>query len=134
APVKALASAPVPSAAPAAAPVAPPPATPAPRPAPAVASPAEAEARLGGAPARKLALDFDADCWVEVRDENNQVLLSGVSRAGEHRDLEAHGPVRIVVGNAPATRLSWNGRPVDLAEFTRLTVARLTLDPAADHP
>lgn len=89
---------------------------------------------VSGAPGRKLALDFDADCWVEVRDENNQVLLSGVSRAGDHRDLEAHGPVRIVVGNAPATRLSWNGRPVDLAEFTRLTVARLTLDPAADTP
>jgi cytoskeleton protein RodZ len=81
-----------------------------------------------------LALDFDADCWVEVRDENNQVLLSGVSRAGDHRDLEAHGPLRIVVGNAPATRLSWNGRPVDLAEFTRVAVARLTLDPALDHP
>lgn len=90
-----------------------------------------ASAAAGG---RKLALDFDADCWVEVRDENNQVLLSGMSRAGDHRDLEAHGPVRIVVGNAPATRLSWNGRPVDLAEFTRVTVARLTLDPASDHP
>lgn len=133
APAAVVASAPTTSAAPAVAPAAPP-ATPVPHPAPAIASPAEADARFGGAPARKLALDFDADCWVEVRDENNQVLLSGVSRAGEHRDLEAHGPVRIVVGNAPATRLSWNGRPVDLAEFTRLTVARLTLDPAADHP
>lgn len=83
---------------------------------------------------RKLELDFDADSWVEVRDENNQVLLSGLSRAGDHRDVEAHGPVRIVVGNAPGTRVSWNGRPVDLAEFTRFTVARLTLDPAQGNP
>ena len=92
---------------------------------------AQAARSAGG---RKLELEFDADSWVEVRDETGRVLLSGVSKAGDHRDLEAHGPVRIVVGNAPGTRVSWNGHPVDLAEFTRVTVARLTLDPAADHP
>jgi cytoskeleton protein RodZ len=106
---------------------------------PAVAPTAARAAAPLGPPAagpgmRKLELDFDAECWVEVRDENNRVLLSGVSRAGEHRDLEARGPVRIVVGNAPATHLSWNGRPVDLAEFTQVAVARLTLDPATERP
>ena len=83
---------------------------------------------------RKLQLEFDADSWVEVRDDTGKILLSGMSRAGDRRDVEAHGPVRIVVGNAPKTRLSFDGHPVDLAEFTRMTVARLTIDPTAENP
>ena len=65
--------------------------------------------------------------WVDVRDANGQVLLSRTVLPGESVGLDGALPIRLVIGNAAATRLGFRGRPVDLAPRTRDNVARVEL-------
>lgn len=65
--------------------------------------------------------------WVDVRDANGQVLLSRTVLPGESVGLDGALPIRLVIGNAAATRLGFRGRPVDLASRTRDNVARVEL-------
>ena len=63
----------------------------------------------------------------EVRDRNNQVLLSRTLGAGETAGLDGTPPLRLVIGNAQGTRVSVRGQPVSLAPATKDNVARLEL-------
>ncbi|MFN7726184.1 MAG: helix-turn-helix domain-containing protein [Rubrivivax sp.] len=105
--------------APAAAPVAP---------LPTAAAPATA-APLAPVAAGAAALQLQADqaTWAEVRDARGQVLVSRLVRAGEVLQLSGTPPLKLTLGNAPGTRLSFRGKPVDLVPFTRDSVARFEL-------
>ncbi|MFY9513357.1 MAG: DUF4115 domain-containing protein, partial [Rubrivivax sp.] len=96
---------------------------PAPPPAVAVATPAPA-APSGASP---LQLRVDAASWIEVRDARGALLLSRTVLPGETVGLDGALPIRLTIGNAPATRVSFRGKPVDLAAATRDSVARLEL-------
>ena len=65
--------------------------------------------------------------WVEVVDARSQVLLSRVLQPGETVALDGAMPLRVKVGNAAGTQLSFRGVAVDLAASTRDNVARLEL-------
>jgi len=72
-------------------------------------------------------LTADATSWVELRDASDKVLLSRVLQPGESLGFDGASPFRLTIGNAQATRLSFHGKPVDLAPKTRDNVARLQL-------
>lgn len=74
-----------------------------------------------------LQLRAGESSWVEVRDGRGRVLISRTVQRGEAVGLDGELPLRLVVGNAGATQLSFRGRPVDLAPHTRDSVARLEL-------
>jgi len=65
--------------------------------------------------------------WVEVVDARSQILLSRVLQPGETVALDGAMPLRVKVGNAAGTQLSFRGVTVDLAASTRDNVARLEL-------
>lgn len=65
--------------------------------------------------------------WIEVVDGSNQPLLSRIVQPGESVGLDGALPLRLTIGNAGATELSFRGRPVDLAPLTRENIARLEL-------
>ncbi len=77
--------------------------------------------------ARLLQLVTSEVSWVEVRDGRDRVLLSRTVQPGETVGLDGATPLRLVVGNASATELSFRGQPVDLAPRTRDNVARVEL-------
>lgn len=79
------------------------------------------------APARMLQLRAEAASWVEARDRSGAVLFSRLVQPGESVAFDGAPPVRLVIGNAPATQLRWRGQPVDLAPQTRDSVARIEL-------
>jgi cytoskeleton protein RodZ len=82
-----------------------------------------------GAPAAVLALKASAETWVEVQDAAGQLLLQRKVAPGEALSLEsAELPLRLTIGNASATQLSFRGQPVDLSANTLGNVARLQLD------
>ncbi len=81
----------------------------------------------GPPPKTMVQLRADEASWVEVRDGRGQVLLSRTVQAGESVGFDGALPIRMTIGNAPATRVSFRGRPVDLAASTRDSVARLEL-------
>lgn len=74
-----------------------------------------------------LLLRSTAESWVAVTDARGQTLLSRVLTPGETVGLDGAMPLRLVIGNAGATSVTFRGQPVDLAPRTRDNVARLEL-------
>ena len=80
------------------------------------------------APDTAFRLRAQAPSWVEVRDANSRVLLARLIKAGEEVTLDAPAPLRVKIGNARSTQLTFRGKPVDLAAAGgRDNVARLEL-------
>ena len=111
------------------------PAAPAAVPATAVASPAAsavsaaaAVPAASAAAAGLLQLRTSADSWIEVVDARGQTLVSRLVASGETLALDGVPPLKLTIGDAGATQVSFRGRAVDLAPYTmRDKVARLTL-------
>jgi cytoskeleton protein RodZ len=99
----------------------------APQPAPATqAAASEPKAAAGTG---RLDLQFAGPSWVEVRDARGEILLARTLSATSKQTLTGKLPLSLRIGNASVVRLQFDGRPVDLAPFTRLEIARLTLPP-----
>jgi cytoskeleton protein RodZ len=91
-------------------------------------APPPAAAGGGEAPAARLVqLATSEASWIEVRDARDRVLLSRTVQPGERVGLDGTPPLRLTIGNAGATELSFRGQPVDLAPRTRDNVARVEL-------
>lgn len=95
--------------------------------APAPTAPVAVAPPAASAPASPDALRIAATgaSWVEVSDGRGRVLLSRTLQAGESVLLDGAAPLRVKLGNAPATQLSFRGQPVALPG--RDTVVRLEL-------
>jgi len=76
---------------------------------------------------RQLAFRFGAESWVEVRDASGSVVYAGVNRAGSTRMVQGRPPFALVIGNAANVSLEFEGKPVELAAHTKVSVARLTV-------
>ncbi|MCU0896014.1 MAG: helix-turn-helix domain-containing protein [Burkholderiales bacterium] len=108
-------------------------------PAPAPTEPAKAEDAQAKAPAepaspplvaatKRLRLEFERESWVEIKDADGNTLLSRVNPAGSRQVVEGVAPLQIVIGNASAVRMTVNDEAFDLKPFTRVDIARITLD------
>lgn len=89
--------------------------------------PEDEGASAPGAPRGAAVLRTTAESWIEVRDGRGETLLSRVMLPGETVGLDGALPLRLKIGNADGTRLSFHGQPVDLAAYTRDNVARVEL-------
>lgn len=86
------------------------------------------EPRVPGARARMLALQFERDSWVEIKQGNGRILMSQLNRGGTEQMVEGVPPFEIIIGNAPNVRLIYNNTPVDLRPHLKVDVARLKLE------
>ncbi|HET7794896.1 MAG TPA: RodZ domain-containing protein [Rhizobacter sp.] len=73
-----------------------------------------------------LLVRASAESWVEVIDGRGTALISRVLQPGEAVGLDGASPLRVKIGNASATQVSFRGKAVDLAP-TRDNVAKLEL-------
>ncbi|WP_421621384.1 RodZ domain-containing protein [Alkalilimnicola ehrlichii] len=74
-----------------------------------------------------LVLHISGTTWLEVRDEDGERLMVGNYQGEETHQLQGEGPFALVIGNADAVRVEFQGDAVDLAPHTRGNVARLTI-------
>lgn len=96
---------------------------------PAAAAPAiQTVAREPGPNDKVARLMFTRESWVEVRDGQGRIIFSQLNPAGTAQAVSGLPPLRLVVGNASGVRLLFNDRQVDLAPYTQVDVARLTLE------
>jgi cytoskeleton protein RodZ len=66
--------------------------------------------------------------WVEVRQRDGKVLLTQNNAAGSEQVVRGQPPYRVVIGNASAVTLAYEGKPIDLEPVTSAeNVARLTV-------
>jgi cytoskeleton protein RodZ len=98
-------------------------------PTPTGAAPATETATPGAGAARTQTVDlaFRDTAWVEVRDRDGRVLLTGTNRRGTVQTVSGTPPLAIVIGNALNVTLRYKGEPVDLTPFTQKNIAQLTL-------
>lgn len=75
-----------------------------------------------------LGFTFSGESWVEVTDRNGKIVLDRKFKDGEAQEVVGRPPFSVVVGNAKATRMAYNGKEIDLAPHTRVAVARLTVN------
>jgi cytoskeleton protein RodZ len=76
----------------------------------------------------RVRLRFDRDSWVEIRDRNGRKIFSQLSPAGTEQVISGQPPLTLVVGNAVGVHLTHNDQLIDLAPYTKVDVARLTLE------
>jgi cytoskeleton protein RodZ len=60
----------------------------------------------------RLDLSFSAASWVEISDAQGRHLLHGLIEGGSTHTVTGAAPLLVVLGNAPAVTLRFNGRPV----------------------
>ena len=87
---------------------------------------AQQEASTTGA--AKLRFSVSEDSWISVRDASGKEIFNKIKRAGSDDEVQGQPPFNVVIGNAGASQLYYNGQPVDLAPHTELNVARITLE------
>lgn len=79
------------------------------------------------APGQLMQVRATGVSWVEVTDSGGLSVLSRLLQPGETVDLDGNPPLRVKIGNAAGTELSFRGQSVDLTPSTRDNVARLEL-------
>ena len=82
-----------------------------------------AEPSIAGA----LQLRVNAESWVEVQDARGQILLSRLLQPGEAVGVDGAAPLKLTIGNAAATQVTFRGKPVQVTGITRDNVARMEL-------
>jgi hypothetical protein len=63
----------------------------------------------------------------KINNAIGQILLARTLLAGESTGVDGSPPLRVTVGNAAVTQVTFRGQPVELAASTRDNVARLEL-------
>jgi len=76
----------------------------------------------------KLKLSFSQTSWVNVTDRNKKVIFDKIMSAGSEEIVEGQPPLKVVIGNAPGSKLIFNDKFVDLEPYTKSNVARVTLE------
>jgi cytoskeleton protein RodZ len=99
----------------------------APKPLPAHSTDAQGVRRITADGDDRLTFSFTQDCWVEIKDAQGGSLFSDLSKSGDTLDLVGHPPFHILLGNAPAVTLAFNGERVALSPHTRNNVGTLVL-------
>ena len=74
-----------------------------------------------------LILAFKGASWAEVRDANGRVILQMTGGAGMTQTVNGTPPFELALGNAPGVAVTFRGRALDLAQYTRGSVARVSL-------
>ncbi len=77
--------------------------------------------------AADVVINSSADAWVEVLDAGGARLFYNLVRPGNEVRITGKRPYTLVIGNAPAVRLSFAGKAIDLAPLAREGVVKTIL-------
>lgn len=72
-------------------------------------------------------LIFDGDCWVEVRDSNGDIVISGVKKEGQTVHVEAEFPISVKLGAPEFVRMRAADKDVDLSIYRPSRLAKFTV-------
>lgn len=79
-----------------------------------------------------VAMSLSDDCWIKVTDAKGQILVNGLKKAGSQLNVFGQEPFKVILGAPQSLTLSLNGENVDLAQYPKGRVARLTLTSSAN--
>jgi cytoskeleton protein RodZ len=82
---------------------------------------------VNDAPAGIAVVRASEPSWVEAQDARGNLLLSRTLQPGEAVSLNGALPLRLVIGNAPATEVTMRGKRMTLGTPNRDNVVRIEL-------
>ena len=74
-----------------------------------------------------LEFSFSGECWLEVKDGNDQLIYSDLKAAGDTLSLRGEPPFKIVAGNASAVLLQYRGERIAVTSPPGRNLARVTV-------
>jgi len=80
-----------------------------------------------GPPPDRLRLQFRDDSWVEISDADGRRLFFNLGKRGDIRELQGRAPFTILLGNAPAVGIEYNGKAYKHQRYNHKNVARFKL-------
>lgn len=95
---------------------------------PGAAPQAAPEQAMAAPAAARLEFELLAPTWLELRDDSGAVQFSGTLPGGTQRNFEVSPPVDVVVGNVSGVRITYNGKPLDVASHATRNIARFRLE------
>ncbi|TPW11911.1 MAG: cytoskeleton protein RodZ, partial [Halothiobacillaceae bacterium] len=92
---------------------------------PTATAPASTESSAdGGAGKTSIKLRFTEDSWVDIRDATESRLTAKIGRAGTETTLQGVPPLRVVLGNASAVAIEYEGKTIEVPKARRNQVVR----------
>jgi cytoskeleton protein RodZ len=74
-----------------------------------------------------LQFRFSGDCWVEIRDGNDELIYADLRGDGDSLDLNGLPPFTITLGDATVVELRYQGEPVVITPRRGRVLARFTV-------
>ncbi|WP_432458986.1 cytoskeleton protein RodZ [Agarivorans sp. QJM3NY_25] len=78
-------------------------------------------------PLKTLVMNFENECWVEVRDANGKRLVAAIKKPGDSLKLSGVAPYSIVLGTAAGVNIHYGQDKIDLSSFKRGKVVRMNI-------
>ncbi|KAG1665737.1 Cytoskeleton protein RodZ [Nymphon striatum] len=75
----------------------------------------------------KVKLVFNKEVWLRIKDKNKKTVYEGQTQAGNEKELELKKPLTFRIGNAQGISIFIDGKPKDIAEFIKGSVANFTV-------
>lgn len=75
----------------------------------------------------KITFRFTEDSWVSVQDKNYKIVFSKLGQKGAVEEVEGLPPLRVVVGNANGTQITFKAKALDLSPYNKNNVVHVTL-------
>ena len=90
---------------------------------PAISDAAATTAATGDA----LNLKFRGPVWVEIKDAQGKILLTGLQQPDTEQNVQGEAPLRVKLGDGTKVDMSWKGQPYDLTPLLKVrnTVVRI---------
>lgn len=79
----------------------------------------------------KLQMQLTDEVWVDVKDATGKTLFKKLAKAGEQAKLDGQAPFKVVLGNAAAAQVWYNGSPFVVPGGRQGQVVRFSVDDAA---
>ena len=76
----------------------------------------------------RMRIDFQEDCWVEIRSNDERLLYADLGKAGEVKDFVGEAPWLLKLGYAGGISVYLNGSPVKLVPAPEGRITRFTVD------
>ncbi|WP_340615692.1 cytoskeleton protein RodZ [Xenorhabdus entomophaga] len=71
----------------------------------------------------ELVMDFNGECWLEVKDAKGKILFSGTKKKGDNLKLSGVLPYSLNIGAPSQVKVQFQGKPVDLSSFIKKGVS-----------
>ncbi len=70
---------------------------------------------------------FTKEVWMRIKNKSNKTVYEGQTKSGQERSLSLEKPLTFRVGNAQGLSLFVNGKPVDISQYIKGSIANFTL-------